>query len=318
MRPDAIIATGRSDYPDQVNNVLCFPYLFRGALDVGATSINEEMKSAAVLAIADLAHAEMSDVVAAAYRGQRLEFGPDYLIPTPFDPRLIERVARPLPKRLWIAASPPDRSPQIWKSIANAWRALCINPAPACRAGIRCGKNRAKRVAFAEGEDDRVLRAAQVIVDEGLARPVLVGRDDVIGSRLQSLSLRIQPGSDCDIVSFENDASYEDTWREYYNLVRRSGVTAGARPRSYAHTPHADRRDAAASWRCRCHAVRHFRRLLRPSQLCAPGYRPAPGCVCTLGTMNMLDSRWTAVRLRHLCQSRSIAETARRINLACG
>jgi malate dehydrogenase (oxaloacetate-decarboxylating)(NADP+) len=224
VRPDAIIATGRSDYPNQVNNVLCFPFLFRGALDVGATTINEEMKSAAVRAIAELAHAEMSDVVAAAYGDQRLEFGPDYLIPTPFDPRLIERIAPAVAKAAMdsgVATRPLNDIEAYRQRMARFMYQSGASMEPVFAAA----KIARKRVALAEGEDDRVLRAAQVIVDEGLAIPVLVGRTEVVTQRSQALSLRLKPGFDCEVVSFENDPRYEEAWREYYGLVRRAGVT---------------------------------------------------------------------------------------------
>jgi malate dehydrogenase (oxaloacetate-decarboxylating)(NADP+) len=224
VRPDAIIATGRSDYPNQVNNVLCFPFLFRGALDVGATTINEEMKSAAVRAIAELAHAEMSDVVAAAYGNQRLEFGPDYLIPTPFDPRLIERIAPAVAKAAMdsgVATRPLNDIEAYRQRMARFMYQSGASMEPVFAAA----KIARKRVALAEGEDDRVLRAAQVIVDEGLAIPVLLGRTEVVTERMHALGLRLKPGFDCEVVSFENDARYEDTWREYYGLVRRAGVT---------------------------------------------------------------------------------------------
>src|SRR6516165_6794748 len=224
VRPDAIIATGRSDYPNQVNNVLCFPFLFRGALDVGATTINEEMKSAAVRAIAELAHAEMSDVVAAAYGNQRLEFGPDYLIPTPFDPRLIERIAPAVAKAAMdsgVATRPLNDIEAYRQRMARFMYQSGASMEPVFAAA----KIARKRVALAEGEDDRGLRAAQVIVDEGLAIPVLLGRTEVVTERMHALCLRLKPDFDCEVVSFENDARYEDTWREYYGLVRRAGVT---------------------------------------------------------------------------------------------
>jgi malate dehydrogenase (oxaloacetate-decarboxylating)(NADP+) len=224
VRPDAIIATGRSDYPNQVNNVLCFPFLFRGALDVGATTINEEMKLAAVRAIAELAHAEMSDVVAAAYGDRRLEFGPEYLIPTPFDPRLIERIAPAVAKAAMdsgVAARPLDDLVAYRQRMARFMYQSGSSMEPVFAAA----KTARKRIAFAEGEDDRVLRAAQVIVDEGLARPVFVGRAEVIGTRIQSLGLRLELGGDCEIVCFETDSRYDEAWREYYGLARRAGVT---------------------------------------------------------------------------------------------
>jgi malate dehydrogenase (oxaloacetate-decarboxylating)(NADP+) len=224
VRPDAIIATGRSDYPNQVNNVLCFPFLFRGALDVGATTINEEMKLAAVRSIAELAHAEMSDVVAAAYGDRRLKFGPDYLIPTPFDPRLIERIAPAVAKAAMesgVAARPLDDLGAYRQRMARFMYQSGSSMEPVFAAA----KLNRMRIVFAEGEDDRVLRAAQVIVDEGLATPVFIGRPEVIEARTQNLALRLKPGVDCEIVCFETDARYEEAWREYYGLARRAGVT---------------------------------------------------------------------------------------------
>jgi len=224
VRPDAIIATGRSDYPNQVNNVLCFPFLFRGALDVGATSINEEMKSAAVRAIADLAHAEISDVVATAYGDQRLGFGPNYLIPTPFDPRLIERIA-PAVAKAAMESGVATRPLTDLEAYRQRMARFMYQSGASMEPVFAAAKIARKQVAFAEGEDDRVLRAAQIIIDEGLARPVLVGRADVIAKRIQSLGLRLNPVSDCEVVNFESDSRYDGAWREYYQLVRREGVT---------------------------------------------------------------------------------------------
>jgi len=224
VRPDAIIATGRSDYPNQVNNVLCFPFLFRGALDVGATTINEEMKSAAVRAIAELAHAETSDVVAAAYAGKRLEFGPNYLIPTPFDPRLIERIASAVAKAA-MDSGVAMRPLKDMEAYRQRMARFVYQSGASMEPVFAAAKLARKRIALAEGEDDRVLGAAQLIVDEGLATPVLVGRAEVVTQRMQSLSLRLRPGDDCEVVSFENDPRYEEAWREYYCLTRRAGVT---------------------------------------------------------------------------------------------
>jgi malate dehydrogenase (oxaloacetate-decarboxylating)(NADP+) len=224
VRPDAIIATGRSDYPNQVNNVLCFPFLFRGALDVGATAINEEMKAAAVRAIAELAHAEVSDVVALAYGEKRLTFGPDYLIPTPFDPRLIERIA-PAVAKAAMDSGVATRPLTDLEAYRQRMARLVYQSGASMEPVFAAAKIAHKRVAFAEGEDDRVLRTAQLIIDEGLAIPVLVGRADVIESRMDGLGLRLRPGSNCEVVNFETDTRYEETWRDYYQLVRRDGVT---------------------------------------------------------------------------------------------
>ena len=286
VRPDAIIATGRSDYPNQVNNVLCFPFLFRGALDVGATAINEEMKSAAVRAIAELAHAELSDLVATAYGDQRLQFGPDYLIPTPFDPRLIERIAPAVAKAAMdsgVATRPLADLEEYRQRMARFMYQSGASMEPVFAAA----KNARKRVALAEGEDDRVLRAAQVIVDEALARPVLVGRAEVIGARIQSLGLRLEPGNDCDIVSFESDARYDAAWREYYRLVRRSGVTQAlakeaVRNRSTLIAAMLLRRGDVDSMLCGTSGafydhLKYLRQVIGPRE-----------GVHTLGTMNML------------------------------
>ena len=286
VRPDAIIATGRSDYPNQVNNVLCFPFLFRGALDVGATAINEEMKSAAVRAIAELAHAELSDLVATAYGDQRLQFGPDYLIPTPFDPRLIERIAPAVAKAAMdsgVATRPLADLEEYRQRMARFMYQSGASMEPIFAAA----KNARKRVALAEGEDDRVLRAAQVIVDEALARPVLVGRAEVIGARIQSLGLRLEPGNDCDIVSFESDARYDAAWREYYRLVRRSGVTQAlakeaVRNRSTLIAAMLLRRGDVDSMLCGISGaffdhLKYLRQVIGPRE-----------GVHTLGTMNML------------------------------
>jgi len=224
VRPDAIIATGRSDYPNQVNNVLGFPFLFRGALDVGATTINEEMKSAAVRAIADLAHAEVSDVVASAYGETRLTFGPKYLIPTPFDPRLIERIAPAVAKAAMDSGVATRPLPDL-DSYRQRMARFMYQSGSSMEPVFAAAKTAGKRVAFAEGEDDRVLRAAQLIVDEGLGLPVLIGRPDVIAARMETLGLRLRPERDCEVVNFETDARYEATWRAYYQLVRRSGIT---------------------------------------------------------------------------------------------
>jgi malate dehydrogenase (oxaloacetate-decarboxylating)(NADP+) len=224
VRPDAIIATGRSDYPNQVNNVLCFPFLFRGALDVGATTINEEMKLAAVRAIADLARAEMSDVVATAYGDQRLQFGPEYLIPTPFDPRLVERIA-PAVAKAAMDSGVATRPLADLEAYRQRMARFMYQSGASMEPVFAAAKITKKQVLFAEGEDDRVMRAAQLIVDENLARPILVGRASVIDDRIRSLGLRLSPGSNCDIISFDNDVRYEQAWREYYDLMRRAGVT---------------------------------------------------------------------------------------------
>jgi malate dehydrogenase (oxaloacetate-decarboxylating)(NADP+) len=223
VRPDCIIATGRSDYPNQVNNVLCFPFIFRGALDVGATTINGEMKLACVRAIADLARADVPDVVARAYGGQDIRFGPDYLIPTPFDPRLITVVA-PAVAEAAVASGVATRPiPDI-----GAYRAqlqgyvyhsgTIMQPVFAAAA-----KGEMRRIVFAEGEDGRVLRAAQVAVDERLARPVLVGHPEAISTSIRELGLRLEEGRDYEVASLDDGEALAAASEEYYRLMRRRG-----------------------------------------------------------------------------------------------
>src|SRR5215207_2080796 len=202
VRPDAIIATGRSDYPNQVNNVLCFPFLFRGALDVGATAINEEMKSAAVRAIAELAHAEMSDVVATAYGDQRLQFGPDYLIPTPFDPRLIERIA-PAVAIAAMESGVASRPLADLEAYAESLGRFVFRSGFIMKPLFSQAKAAPKRVIYAEGEDERVLRATQVILEEGLATPILIGRPNVVEARIKRFGLSMTIGQHFELVNPE-------------------------------------------------------------------------------------------------------------------
>ena len=224
-RPDALIATGRSDYPNQVNNVLCFPFIFRGALDVGATAINEAMKLAAVRAIADLAMAEQSEVVTAAYGEQNLKFGPDYLIPKPFDPRLIAKIAPAVAKAAMDSgvATRPIEDLEAYKDQLQQFvytSGLIMKP---IFAAAKEGPKR--RIIFAEGEDERMLRAAQVVIDEGLAAPVLIGRPAVVERRIERYGLRIAPGKDFELVNPEYDPRFREYWEEYFKLVERRGVS---------------------------------------------------------------------------------------------
>jgi malate dehydrogenase (oxaloacetate-decarboxylating)(NADP+) len=230
VRPDCIIATGRSDYPNQVNNVLCFPYIFRGALDCGATHITEEMKLACVHQIAALARAESSDEVAAAYAGQNLSFGPDYIIPTPFDRRLILRIAPAV-------AQAAQQSGVATRPIADlqAYRAslehFVYQTGMMMRPVYAAAKNAPaahKRVAYAEGEDERVLRAAQIAVDDQLARPILTGRPAVIEQRILKAGLRIRLGADVDNVDPESDMRFRRYWETYHALMARNGVSVEA------------------------------------------------------------------------------------------
>ena len=223
-RPDAIIATGRSDFPNQVNNVLCFPFIFRGALDVGATTINEEMKIATVKAIANLARVESSDIVAQAYGDENLIFGPGYMIPKPFDPRLINEIAPAVAKAAMDSgvATRPIADMDAYRQQLNefVWRSGNVMKPVIDRAIAD-----PKRVVYAEGEERRVLHAAQVVVDEGMARPILIGRRGVVGSRIKDLGLRIRPGEDFELVDPDSDARYQKYWTEYHKLQARRGVS---------------------------------------------------------------------------------------------
>ncbi|MDO8376768.1 MAG: NADP-dependent malic enzyme [Aquabacterium sp.] len=225
VRSDAIMATGRTDYPNQVNNVLCFPYIFRGALDSGATTITDQMEIAAVHAIAELAQAEQNDVVAAAYAGTTLVFGPEYLIPKPFDPRLMMKIA-PAVARAAAESGVAARPVTDFNAYEEKLQSFVYASGNAMKPIFSQAK-RAKRknVAFAEGEDRRVLRAVQVIVDEGLARPWLVGRASVITARIDKLGLRLQPGRDYEIVNIDDDPRYRDFWQTYHRMTERKGVT---------------------------------------------------------------------------------------------
>ena len=223
-RPDAVIATGRSDYPNQVNNVLCFPFIFRGALDVGATRITEEMKLACVHAIADLAQAEQSVVVASAYEGQDLTFGPEYVIPTPFDPRLITRIAPAVAQAAMdsgVASRPIADMAAYRETISN----FVYHSGFVMKPVFAAAKAAPKKVIYAEGEDERVLHAVQAVADEKLAQPILIGRPEVIEMRLKRTGLRLKPGKDFEIVNPESDPRYRETWKDYYQIMRRKGVS---------------------------------------------------------------------------------------------
>jgi malate dehydrogenase (oxaloacetate-decarboxylating)(NADP+) len=226
VRDDAIIATGRSDYPNQVNNVLCFPYIFRGALDAGASTITIEMEIAAVHAIADLAQAEQSEVVAAAYVGEKLSFGPEYLIPKPFDPRLMMKIAPAVAQAAadsGVALRPiqdMDHYRDQLESFVYASGTLMKPIFTAAKAATRH-----KRVAYAEGEEERVLRACQIVVDEGLARPTLIGRPAIIAHRIEKFGLRLKEELDYDVVNVEQDHRYHDFWQTYHRMAERRGVT---------------------------------------------------------------------------------------------
>ncbi|MDR7377652.1 malate dehydrogenase (oxaloacetate-decarboxylating)(NADP+) [Rhodoferax ferrireducens] len=227
VRPDCIIATGRSDYPNQVNNVLCFPYIFRGALDCGATKITEAMKLACVRQIADLAKADISEEVAAAYSGKELVFGSEYLIPTPFDSRLILRIAPAVAKAAeesGVATRPIKDMEAYRQSLMRFVYQTGMFMRPVFSAAKAVPAN-AKRVAYAEGEDERVLRAAQLAVDENLAHPILIGRPAVIEARILKAGLRIRVGADVEVVNPEDDARFRQYWETYHRLMGRRGVS---------------------------------------------------------------------------------------------
>jgi malate dehydrogenase (oxaloacetate-decarboxylating)(NADP+) len=225
VRDDAIMATGRTDFPNQVNNVLCFPYIFRGALDAGASTITLEMELAAVHAIAELAQAEQSEVVAVAYAGQQLAFGPEYLIPKPFDPRLMMKIAPAVAKAAadsGVALRPIADMDAYRQRLQSFVYASGTMMKPIFLAAKRAQK---KRVAYAEGEEERVLRAAQIVVDEGVARPTLIGRPAVIAKRIEKFGLRLKEELDYDVVNVELDPRYRDFWQTYHRLTERKGIT---------------------------------------------------------------------------------------------
>ena len=225
VRSDAIIATGRTDYPNQVNNVLCFPYIFRGALDSGATTITVEMEIAAVHALAELAQAEQSEVVAAAYAGEQLAFGPQYLIPKPFDPRLMMKIAPAVAKAAadsGVALRPIADLDAYRTKLQSFVYASGTMMKPIFDAAKIAAK---KRVAYAEGEEERVLRAVQVVVDERLARPTLIGRPAVIAKRIEQFGLRLREELDYDVVNVEQDHRYRDFWQTYHRMTERKGIT---------------------------------------------------------------------------------------------
>jgi malate dehydrogenase (oxaloacetate-decarboxylating)(NADP+) len=224
VRPDAIIATGRSDYPNQVNNVLCFPFIFRGALDVGATTINEEMKLAAVRALAALAQAEQSDIVAVAYGTEDLSFGPDYLIPRPFDPRLIVKIA-PAVAQAAMDSGVATRPIEDFVAYQDRLTQFVYHSGLMMKPVFAAAKKNPKRVVYCEGEDERVLRAVQVVVDEGLAKPILIGRPEVVNPRLERQGLRVRAGRDFELVNPNADPRFRDYWQEYYEIMQRKGVS---------------------------------------------------------------------------------------------
>ncbi|MFN8754522.1 MAG: NADP-dependent malic enzyme [Burkholderiales bacterium] len=224
VRDDAVIATGRSDYPNQVNNVLCFPFIFRGALDVGATTINEAMKLAAVNAIADLAQAEQSDIVAMAYGESGVSFGKDYLIPRPFDPRLISKIAPAVARAAMDSGVATDPITD-WDAYHQRLDQFVYQSGLIMKPVFAKAKQNPKRIVYAEGEEERVLRAVQVVIDEGLANPILIGRPAVLEKRIEKFGLRMRAGVDVEIINPEYDERYREYWQEYYKLTARRGVS---------------------------------------------------------------------------------------------
>jgi malate dehydrogenase (oxaloacetate-decarboxylating)(NADP+) len=224
VRDDAIMATGRSDYPNQVNNVLCFPFIFRGALDVGASAITEEMKMAAVHAIAELAQQEESEVVTAMYGGEPLTFGPEYLIPKPFDPRLIVRIA-PAVARAAVESGVATRPIEDWEAYRSQLSRFVYHSGLMMRPVFEAARANPQRIIYCEGEEERVLRAVQTVVDESLARPIVIGRPYVVNMRIEKAGLRIRPGVHFELVNQDSDPRYRDLWTYYHRLMERRGVS---------------------------------------------------------------------------------------------
>lgn len=235
-RPDAIVCTGRSDYPNQVNNVLCFPFIFRGALDVGATTINEEMKLACVQAIADLALAEQNDVVVSAYGDQELKFGADYIIPKPFDPRLIVKIA-PAVAKAAIESGVATRPIEDFNSYIEKLNEFVYSTHLFMKPIFSLARKEKKRIVLAEGEEERILHATQELISLGLAYPILIGRPSVIEKRIEKLGLQIKIGDDFELINNENDPRFKIYWQQYYQLMKRHGVSQEMARREVINNP---------------------------------------------------------------------------------
>ncbi|MFS1563727.1 MAG: NADP-dependent malic enzyme [Candidatus Arsenophonus phytopathogenicus] len=235
-RPDAIICTGRSDYPNQVNNVLCFPFIFRGALDVGATTINEEVKLACVQAIADLALAEQNDVVVSAYGDQELKFGADYIIPKPFDPRLIVKIA-PAVAKAAMESGVATRPITDFDSYIEKLNEFVYSTHLFMKPIFSLARKEKKRIVLAEGEEERMLHATQELISLGLAYPILIGRPSVIEKRIEKLGLQIKIGEDFELINNENDPRFKTYWQQYYQLMKRHGVSQEMARREVINNP---------------------------------------------------------------------------------
>ncbi|UCE30016.1 MAG: NADP-dependent malic enzyme [Burkholderiales bacterium] len=289
-RPDCIIATGRSDYPNQVNNVLCFPYIFRGALDSGATAITDEMKLACVQEIAALAKAETSPEVAYAYAGQELVFGPDYLIPKPFDSRLVLRIAPAVAKAAAESgvATRPIADLEAYRRSLNRF---VLHTGIMMRPVYEAASSKPMRVVYADGEDERVLRAVQMVIDDGIAQPILIGRPPVVETRLQRTGLRIRPGRDFELIDPEDDPRYRDYWMAYHRLAGRHGVTPemakSAMRRSYTVVAAMILRQGDADAML-CGLVGRFDdHIRRVSDII--GLRPGAQCLATMNAVTLHD-----------------------------
>lgn len=236
VRPDVVMATGRSDFPNQVNNSLCFPFIFRGALDVGATTINDEMKIAACTAIAELAHAEHTDVVAAAYHLEDVHFGPDYLMPKQFDPRLITRVA-PAVAQAAMDSGVATRPIADMPAYVAQLEAFIYHSSFVMKPVLSGAKDNPARVIFAEGEEERVLRAVKTVVDDGIARPIVIGRPEVVQMRIERAGLKLRPGVDFEMVNQDSDPRYKELWQSYYQIMQRKGVSIEVAKRDMLRRP---------------------------------------------------------------------------------
>ncbi len=311
MRPDAIIATGRSDYPNQVNNVLCFPFIFRGALDVGATAINEAMKLACVEALADLALAEPSDVVAAAYGDTPLVFGPDYLIPKPFDPRLILQLA-PAVAKAAMESGVATRPIEDFDAYRERLTQFVFRSGLAMKPLFDRARSDPRRVVYAEGEDERVLRAVQQVLDDGLAKPILIGRREVVSRRIERLDLRLKLDQNVVLVDPQDDPRYNAYWALYHRLMERKGVSPDfarslVRTRSTVIAALMVRRGEADAMLCG--AIGQYHRHLKHV---VDIHRPGAGRQRAGRALGPHPFQGHLFPLRHLRRRRSLRRAARR------